>query len=72
MAKVPDSAIVTVPWALGVVVSVKLEPEPVTITAEPLVTAKSAAVIDDASSDSFALSVNWIAELFDGSACPAA
>ena len=64
--------IVTAPLAVAVVVSVHVVPEPVTVTAEPLVTVKSAAAIVVPSSASFEVSVNCTVAPFVGSAWPAA
>ncbi len=66
--KVPLGAIVTAPSDDAVVVNVNVVPEPVTVTAEPFVTVKSAGVTVAASMASFADSVNRIDDAFAGSA----
>ncbi len=60
-------AIETTPSPVAVVVSVKVEPEPVIVTADPLVTVKSPGAIVAASSCSFAVSVNWMEAALVGS-----
>ena len=63
---VPLGAIVTAPCALAVTVIVNVVPEPPTVRPVPLVTVKSAAVTVVASSDSLAVSVNWIDDVLVG------
>ncbi len=70
--KVPLGAIVTAPSVVAVVVSVNVEPEPVTVTTEPLVTVKSAAATVAASRASFEESVKRTDDPLVGSTCVAA